>query len=370
MKIGVLTSSRADFGIYYPLVKQLIDDNLFDVEIIAFGTHLKKEYGYTIDEIKRFGFNVPHQILTNTENNTPEDISLSIGNAIQQFAVFWSENKFDLVFALGDRYEMFAAVSAASPFNLEIAHIHGGETTLGAIDNAYRHSISLMSKYIFVSTNQYKKRAEQIIENPANVFNVGALSIDNLLHQKFFSILEFEEHFDINLTKPSILSSFHPETVSLEKNEGYIEELIGAFEILQENYQIIITMPNADTMGNMIREKILTFGKNNSKVKLIESFGMKGYLTCMKHCNMMIGNTSSGFVEAAFFPTWVINLGDRQSGRIITKNIVNSAVIKQDILETVKTITNKQKPTNTNIYGNGSTAKKIILQLKIMYGLK
>jgi GDP/UDP-N,N'-diacetylbacillosamine 2-epimerase (hydrolysing) len=370
MKIGILTSSRADFGIYYPLIKQLTDDPVFNVEIIAFGTHLEKKFGETINEIKGYGFNVPHQIRTITENESAADIAKSIGDSTIKFAQFWSENKFDLVFALGDRYEMFAAVSAASPFNIDIAHLHGGETTLGAIDNAYRHAISLMSKHVFVSTKSYQERAQQIIENPENVFNVGALSIDNLLHQEFFSLQEFEQKFKIDLTKSSILCTFHPETVSLEKNESYIVELLNAFNILQENFQIIITMPNADTMGNMIREKLVEFGKENPKIKLIESFGMKGYLTCMKHCKMMVGNTSSGFVEAAFFPTWVINLGDRQSGRIITENIINATVDKVSIVSAVNAIQGKEKPTNTNIYGAGETASKIVSHLKSIYGLK
>lgn len=370
MKIGILTSSRADFGIYYPLVKQLTEDPDFNVEIIAFGTHLEKKFGETINEIKGYGFNVPHQIHTITENETAASIATSIGDSTMQFAKFWSENKFDLVFALGDRYEMFAAVSAASPFNIDIAHLHGGETTLGAIDNAYRHAISLMSKYIFVSTEEYKKRAQQIIENANNVFNVGALSIDNLLHQDFFTLTEFENKFDIDLNKPSILSTFHPETVSLGLNEVYISELISAFEVLKEEFQIIITMPNADTMGNMIREKIIEFGEKNPNIKLIESFGMKGYLTCMKHCQMMVGNTSSGFVEAAFFPTWVINLGDRQSGRIITENIINARVDKVSIVSAANAVKGKEKPTNTNIYGSGQTASKIISHLKSIYGLK
>ena len=370
MKIGILTSSRADFGIYYPLVKKLTEDSFFTVEIIAFGTHLDKKFGYTLNEIKSYGFNVPHQIETITDNNSAMDISKSIGDTTMKFGEFWSDNKFDLVFALGDRYEMFAAVSAASPFNIDIAHLHGGETTLGAIDNAYRHAISLMSKYVFVSTNSYQERAQQIIEAPENVFNVGALSIDNLLHQEFFSLQEFEQKFKIDLTKSSILCTFHPETVSLEKNESYIEELLNAFKILQENFQIIITMPNADTMGNMIREKIQAYGENNADVKLIESFGMKGYLTCMKHCNMMVGNTSSGFVEAAFFPTWVINLGDRQAGRIITENIINTEVKETEIIEAVTSISEKPLPENTNIYGDGQTASNIIKHLKSIHGLK
>lgn len=301
IKIGILTSSRADFGIYSPLIKRLYEDPFFEIEIIAFGTHLKKEYGRTINEIFNLGYPVKHQIETEVSNKNAKDIATSIGSTTSLFSMFWNNNKFDLVFALGDRYEMFAAVSAASPFNIKIAHIHGGETTLGAIDNAYRHSISLMSTYIFVSTDEYKKRAQQIIENKEFVFNVGALSIDNLMTQDLFSIAEFKNHFKIDLSKPSILCTFHPETISFKMNEIYINELIGAFEILKEKYQIIITMPNSDTMGYIIREKLIKFANSYSEIKLIESFGMKGYFTCMKNCNIMIGNTSSGFVEASFF---------------------------------------------------------------------
>ena len=287
MKIGILTSSRADFGIYYPLVKELYSDDSFEIEIIAFGTHLKKEYGYTIDEIEKLGFEVKYKVETLVENDSPSDVSRSIGDAIIKFSTFWTENKFNLVFALGDRYEMFAAVSAASPFNIDIAHIHAGETTLGAIDNTYRHSISLMSKYLFVSTEKYKERAIEISKIPSNVFNVGALSIDNLKKQRLFSTEDFKEKFDIDLNKPTILSTFHPETVSLNKNEDYIKELISAFDILKDKYQIIITMPNSDTMGNMIRRRIIDFGRDNDNVILVESFGMKGYLTCMKYCKML-----------------------------------------------------------------------------------
>ena len=141
MKIGILTSSRADFGIYIPLLKQLKQDPIFDVEIIAFGTHLHEKYGHTIDEILNAGWKVKHRIKTSVLNDLPLDISKTIGEVILKFSTFWAENKFDLVFSLGDRYEMFSAVTAASPFNISIAHIHAGETTLGAIDNCYRHAI-------------------------------------------------------------------------------------------------------------------------------------------------------------------------------------------------------------------------------------
>jgi GDP/UDP-N,N'-diacetylbacillosamine 2-epimerase (hydrolysing) len=370
MKIGILTSSRADFGIYYPLVKELWNDDSFEVEIIAFGSHLKKEYGYTIEEINKLGFDVKHKIDTLTKNDGAVDISNNIGDAIMKFSHFWDKNKFDLVFALGDRYEMFAAVTAAIPFNIDMAHLHAGETTLGAIDNIYRHSISLISKYLFVSTDEYKERAIEINQQAENVFNVGALSIDNLVHQDFYSTEEFYKVFKIDLKTTSILTTFHPETVSLEKNEVYVDELIAALAVLKDKYQIIITMPNSDTMGNMIRRKLINFSKGLDNIKLVESFGMKGYLSAMKNCTMLLGNTSSGFVEAAFFPKWVINLGDRQKGRILTKNILNTKVFKEEILSSVNIVENSELPLNTNIYGDGNVSKKIISRIKMLYGIK
>ena len=369
MKIAILTSSRADFGIYYPLLKKLWKDPDFDVEIIAFGTHLKPEYGMTIDEISNVGFEVKNRVETLTKNDSPADIAAAIGDAVTKFSRFWDKNKFDLVIALGDRYEMFAAVSAASPFNIDIAHIHAGETTLGAIDNAYRHSISLMSKYLFVSTGVYKKRAVEITGKPDNVFIVGALSIDNLMHQEFYSKPAFLEKFGIDLEKPSILSTFHPETVSLDKNETYINQLISAFKNLQKKYQIIITLPNSDTLGDLIRRKLTAYGEGNENVKLVESFGMKGYLSCMKFSSMMIGNTSSGFVEAAFFPKWVINLGERQRGRIVTENILNTEIDKKAILNAVSKVEKSTPVKRQNIYGDGHAADKIITRIKEWYGL-
>lgn len=367
MKIGVLTSSRADFGIYLSLLDKIRSDFFFELEIIAFGTHLKKEFGQTINEIVQQGFAVNHRIETSTKNDSPEDISRSIGETIIAFSQFWSENKFDLVLAFGDRYEMYAAVYATSPFNLDIAHIHAGETTLGAIDNAYRHSISLLSKYLFVTTDEYKYRAQQILGKSENVFNVGALSVDNMMHQQFYAKDEFFEEFDIDIDIPSILCTFHPETVDYNKNEQYIDELIEALKELKMQYQVIITMPNSDTMGNMIRGKIREFGRGENRVKVIESFGMKGYLTCMKHCEFLLGNTSSGFVEAAFFPKWVVNLGKRQDGRIITENIINTSIKKEAILLAVKDMKGRSLKEDLNIYGNGKASEKIISTIKTIY---
>jgi GDP/UDP-N,N'-diacetylbacillosamine 2-epimerase (hydrolysing) len=364
MKLGILTSSRADFGIYLPLIKKLFVDSFFNPEIIAFGTHLSKKFGNTINEILKQGFPVKHQLNTIPTDDSPVAISESIGETIKIFSGFWKNEKFDFVFVLGDRYEMFAAVTAGIPFNVKFAHIHAGETTLGAIDNAYRHSISLMSDLLIVTTDEYKKRTIEVIQKPENVFNVGALSIDNLKKVELYNIEEFKKAFNIDLSQPTILSTFHPETVDFKKNRVFIKELLSAFNILKKKYQIIITMPNSDTMGLMIRDEIEKFANHKENIILVESFGMKGYLSCMKHCSFLLGNTSSGFVEAVYFPKWVINIGDRQKGRIITPNIKNIPVIKENILETVDEIEHLKMPSFKNPYYNGGAANEIIKILK------
>ena len=367
MKVAILTSSRADFGIYSPLLKKIKEDPFFHMEIIAFGAHLSPDHGYTIREILSMGFEVKHKIETITNGDSPKHIAGTIGKTVSNFSDFWSKNRYDLVFAFGDRYEMFAAVVAASPFRLPFAHIHAGETTLGAIDNAYRHSISLMSDILFTSTEVYSKRAKEVVGDTKKIFNVGALSIEVMKNMTFLSKEEMLQNFNLDLTIPTILSTFHPETVEFEKNAFYIDELIKAWKILSEKYQIVITLPNADTTGLMIRQRILEFQKNTENIFVIESFGIEGYLSCMKYSAFLLGNTSSGFVEASFFPKYVINLGNRQKGRIITKNILNAKIEKNDILEKVKYIESAPGPAKIDIYGNGNTSAKIVKILKEIY---
>ena len=364
MKIGVLTSSRADFGIYQPLLRKLEEEPLFNTEIIAFGTHLSEKFGQTVNQIEADGFSVTHRVDTMTEGDTPLDISKAMGKTMQAMGEVFEKGNFDLLFALGDRYEMFAAVAAATPFNIPVAHLHGGETTLGAIDNAFRHSITTFSKFHFTSTDIYKNRVAEIIGTEEGVFNVGALSIDNLKGMKLLDKQAFKAAYEIDLNRPTILFTVHPETVDFSKNERYIVEITEALQKLKQ-YQIIITMPNADTMGLMIREKLKAFGANRPGTWLIESLGILGYLSAMKHCAFMLGNSSSGFVEAAFFPKKVINLGNRQKGRILTQNIVSAEIEKNKILEAVEIAEQMELPSDCNIYGDGKTAEKIVEIIKM-----
>lgn len=363
MKVGVLTSSRADYGIYQPLLSQLHADPFFTIEVIAFGSHLIEKYGRTVDTIYQDGFNVLEVANTMSQGDSPAEIARAMANTMKAFSDFFNKHNYQLLFALGDRYEMFSAAAASVPFNIPIAHIHGGETTLGAIDNAFRHSISCFSKFHFTSTEVYRNRVMQITGLTDHVYNVGALSIDNLKHLKLLRVSEFKEKFKIDLSKPTILFTFHPETVAYNKNKIYIIEVVNALKKLK-HYQIIITMPNADTMGLMIRRELRKAADVMPNIITIETFGSVGYLSAMKHCSFMLGNTSSGFVEASYFSKPVINLGERQLGRIITANIFSVPIKTDDILETVHKIEKIKRIKVEALYGNGSASKSIVKIIK------
>ena len=297
------------------------------------------------------------------DSDTPHDIAASMGKAMINFSKVWQHFKFDYLLALGDRFEMFAACASSMPFNIPIAHIHGGEETMGAIDNIFRHSISHMASCHFTTTEIYKERVIKLKGTDRNIYNVGALSIDNLNSLNLLTIENFKNTFGMDLSKKTILITFHPETVAFEKNHEHINELIAALEEVNK-YQLVITMPNADTTGNLIRKELLSLKERKNNVFCIESFGALGYLSCMKHCQMMLGNTSSGFVEASYFPKYVINLGDRQKGRILTENITQCEIEKNQILKAIDNFSSFDSNKEIDIYGSGNTAYQIVELLK------
>lgn len=364
MKIGVLTSSRADFGIYLPLLKAMQTDVYFDVEIIAFGTHLSSFFGETVKQIEQNGFKVNYRIESMLLTDSAEAVSTAIGLTMIKFADFWTNhNEFDLVFCLGDRYEMFAAVSAGISFCIKFAHLHGGETTLGAIDNVFRDSITLASKYHFVSTVSHAKRAEEILGHTTNVYNVGALSLDNLKGINLLSISEFKAKWNVDLSKKTILVTFHPETMAVEKNNYYVKQLVGVLKAL-DKFQVLITMPNADTTGNMIRTEFIENFAESKNVSLIENLGSQSYFTAMKYCSFLLGNTSSGIIEAASFGKYVINLGDRQKGRAYGKNVIHTPINSEQILLAVSKVLSNGNYDGINIYHKDNVANLIVKILK------
>lgn len=362
MKVAVITCGRSDYSIYRPLLKKMEKDSFFDLRLIVGGTHLSAFYGYTVNAIRDDGFRVDGEIESLVLGDSSEAISSAIGLTALKFSSFWKKKDYDLVFCLGDRYEMFAAISAALPFNLPVAHIHGGETTLGAIDNKFRHSITQMSDIHFVSAEPHADKVRQITGSDESVFNVGSLSLDNLAEIELLSTEKFTERFGIDMSKPTILVTFHPETVNPERNREYIETLSRALEKVSE--QVLITMPNADTMGGVIRERVLRLEKENTHIFARESLGLVGYFSALKHCSVVLGNSSSGIIEAASFKKYVIDLGDRQKGRFRGSNVINIPIDEGKILEQLEKTSQLPAEEITNVYDRGGAADLIIEALK------
>ena len=364
MKIGVLTSSRADYGIYLPLLNELKTDSFFELEIIAFGTHLSDKHGFTLSDIIKDEYDTIHKISSLVDDDSEKGISISYGNTILEFSSFWSTQKFDLVFCLGDRFEMSAAVQASIPFGVKMAHLHGGETTLGAIDNIYRHQITLASKYHFVSTNDNMQKVKQLTGSPSFIYDVGSLSLSNIETFKPADRSVFFKNHGIN-EAPYVLVTFHPETVSSKNNLEFAKEMKDALTIICKKINLIITMPNADTLGSIYRKELNKLKiRNPKKVLLIENFGKVNYFNAMFYSTLLVGNTSSGIIEAASFNKYVINVGDRQKGRAHGTNVFNTGFDSMKIIEIFNKVIKKKKIIMDNIYFKKHTARNIINVLK------
>ncbi len=363
-RIGILTSSRADYGIYLPLLKTLKEDANFDLNIIAFGTHLSPFHGNTINQIFRDGFDVPYQIESMLVGDSPNAIATAMALTSLKFADFWRDHQhdFDLVFCLGDRYEMFSAIMAAVPYQITFAHLHGGEETSSAIDNVFRHSITQGCKYHFVSCEAHAQRVTELIKSNEYVFNIGALSLDNILSLPLYSIQEFKDEFGIDLSKPTILVTLHPETMAFEKNKNYADEVANTLLTLLQ-YQVLITLPNVDTNGIVIRERFQSLSfESNGRISCFENLGTKGYFSAMKNCSLIIGNSSSGIIEAASFAKYVVNIGNRQKGRFTSENIINVKFEKVKILEAIYSVIDN-KYNGINVYFKQNATGKIIQEL-------
>lgn len=360
MKIGVLTSSRADYGIYLPLLQKMKVDDRFQLEIIAFGMHLQKGQGYTIDEISNNEYQVIHKVGKMPEGDSILEISKGYGEHVLAFANFWNSNKFDLVFALGDRWEMSAAVQASIPFELKIAHIHGGETSLGSTDNIYRDQISLVSKYHFTATEEFSKRVISIINSKNGVHTVGSISLEGLNLDELPQWQSIKEEFSIPFDD-FILFTFHPESVGVKKNIEYSKILFKTIKELSDKYNVLITRSNSDVLGSQynyqfkVLEDLLP-----DKIKLVSSLGKLNYFRALERCHFMLGNTSSGIIEAASFKKWVINIGDRQKGRLRNQNTIDVPLNAAEIHQAISTISSIGVPNGYNKYVRSLTTDNII----------
>lgn len=364
MKIGILTSSRADFGIYLPLLQALSDSSYFETEIIAFGTHLSKSHGFTIQQIPlSLNFKI-HSISSLLTNDDEVSIASSYGLTVLKFAEFWDGNQFDIVFSLGDRFEMSAAVQAGIPFQVKFAHIHGGETTLGAFDNVYRHQISLASTIHFTATDVFAQRVADIIGQSDDIYSVGALSLDGISEFKAKKKDLFLQEFSIPNTDFALVT-FHPETTKKDENYNFAKEMrFGLANVATELF-LVVTMPNADTLGSVFRAEIENLkDEHPTKVRCIENFGKINYFSAMKYSKLLIGNTSSGILEAASFGKYVVNVGDRQKGRLQSSNVINVPFQSKQIWTSTIDVLNSPNYSGVNIYEKPDTAKNILNILK------
>ncbi|MEO8068080.1 MAG: UDP-N-acetylglucosamine 2-epimerase [Flavobacteriales bacterium] len=364
MKITVLSSSRADFGIQLPLLRALRADPFFDVSVVAFGSHADPRFGHTVDEMIASGF-APNIVLPPVlVHDDAAGIAQAMARTLEQFSAVWRDHPTDMIVALGDRYEMFAAVAAALPFGIPVTHLHGGETTLGAIDNALRHSITHMAALHFACAEPYRQRVAQLTGSEAHVHNTGALSIDNLRTMELLSVGAIEQRFGFDLSRPTALVTFHPETVGQHNADEQWAEFTAALRAIGERYRVLVTLPNADTHGLALRDRWKAFLSDAPFAVAVDSLGALGYLSCMKHCAFVLGNSSSGYVEASFFPKHVIDVGERQTGRIVTPNIYRCAISTNDIIATVRHMERNGPPVLSHIYGDGRAAQQMVHALK------
>ena len=365
MKIGILSSSRADYGIYKPLLKVLHQNKKIDLTIIVFGMHIQKKYGQTIRHIKKDNFGDINIIKGMSDRDSPLDIASSYGKLIKNFSQYWLSSEFDYVFALGDRFEMSAAVQSGIPFEIKFIHLHGGETTLGSLDDIYRHQITLASKIHFVASDHYLKKVSSIIGSKENIYNFGALSLDGIDQLKIPNWLQVCKKFDIDVDKDYVLVTFHPETVGLDKNKGYSNIVVESLKEISKDINIVITLPNADAAGDLYRKSMIKLaGLLPDKISLVENFGRENYFSAMYHCSMMIGNTSSGILESASFKKYVINVGDRQKGRLKNKNVFDVSFSKKEILKKYRSVKKLGEFSGKNIFFKKNTAEKILETLK------
>ena len=365
-KICVVTTSRADYSILLPLLRRIELEEAFDLKLVVSGMHLMPEFGKTSIQIDNDGFKPVARINHIVSSDDAQGVSKSIGLGITSFADFYSQETIDFLILTGDRAEMIAAGLAAVPFRIPIAHIHGGETTEGAIDEVFRHSLTKMSHLHFATNTQHVSRIIQLGENPENVIFSGAPALDNLSDLSPMTPEELHKNYGILAEKSPILVTCHPETVGNDKNTTIIDEILTACSELKQ--QIVFTSANADEGGHNINQKIEFRVNQNPDWLFVKNLTPKGYYGLLNYASVMLGNSSSGLIEACSFNLPVVNIGDRQKGRLAGKNVINVHKDAQAILKAVAHAASdefKRKiAQHQNPYFNGGASAIIVDTIK------
>ena len=364
--IGVVTVARSDYGIYLPILQQLRDDAELGLHLYVTGMHLSGTFGLTVRQIEADGFATGDRIEMLEESDAPESIARSIGRGVAGFADAFAAYRPDILLVLGDRFEMFCPVVAALPFNIPIAHIHGGESTEGAMDESIRHAITKMSHLHFAATEAYAKRLAQMGEQSWRITVSGAPALDHLGRLTLPDRAQLAEQTGIDLGDPYLLVTYHPVTLEHEHTEHQITELLAVLDELA--MPVVFTYPNADTSGRIIIDRIEAYAQDRSDAHVATSFDPATYLSLMRHAAAMVGNSSAGIIEAASFKLPVVNIGSRQRGRIRSGNVIDAGYGRDAILDAVRRALDDDFRGSlndlTNPYGDGRAAERIIDKLK------
>ncbi|MBS1488881.1 MAG: UDP-N-acetylglucosamine 2-epimerase (hydrolyzing) [Bacteroidetes bacterium] len=367
MKICIATGTRAEYGLLKPLMDEIRAQPGWELQLLVTGAHLSPEFGMTLRQIEQDQMPIAAQVEMLLSSDSPEGIVKSMGLGMIGFSSALQQISPDLLIILGDRYEMLAVAAAALIYKIPIAHIHGGEITEGAYDDAIRHSISKMSMLHFASTEAYRRRIIQLGEAPERVFNVGALAMDNIKNLPVLSREALEADLGISLAKDLLLVTFHPVTLDTENSGVQFQELLHALDHF-EDCSILFTKANADTDGRIINQMIDAYAqKHPGRVFAFTSLGQLRYLSALKCASAVVGNSSSGLLEAPACKVPTVNIGDRQKGRISADSVLNCGVSSPEIVAAIQRARSKKFLESIqhmeNPYGGGNTAKQIVAQL-------
>jgi len=362
-KICVVTGTRAEFGLLSPLMKQFKENKNFQQQIIVTGMHLSPEFGLTYKQIENEGYTIDEKVELLLSSDSKIATVKSTGLGLISFPDVYERLQPDLIIVVGDRYEILSAVIAGYFLNIPIAHLHGGETTEGAIDEGIRHAITKMAYLHFTSLETYRKRVIQLGESPERVFNVGAIGLDTIKNTDFMTLEMLSKSLDINLKSPFLLITYHPETISDTSEEEQMEQFFKALDNFP-SISLLFTLPNSDAGGRKIISLINEFAQQRDNAYVFSSLGQKRYFSAVKLCEAVIGNSSSGIIEVPSFHKPTINIGARQKGRVAADSVINCQPSEQSITNSLQKALGddfkKLCETVINPYGDGETTEKII----------
>lgn len=330
-RICIVTATRAEYGLLKPVIEKIYQSQKTELKLVVTGMHLSPEFGLTYKEIEEDGYPIDQKIEMLLSSDTPTGITKSMGVALMGFADYFSVNRPDMVVVLGDRYEMLMVAAAAMIARIPIAHLHGGEKTEGAVDEAIRHSITKMSQLHFTATEEYRRRVIQLGEQPNRVYNVGALGVENARKVSLFRKEELEHQIGFHFSKPTIMVTYHPVTLEILTVREQFADILSVIDSHKE-ISVIFTKANADTDGRIINQMIDEYVRRNSdRCVGYTSLGQRRYLSALQYVDAVLGNSSSGLIEVPSFHIPTINIGDRQRGRVCAESVIHCRNTVQEI---------------------------------------